>query len=156
MNQRTNWWHKWEVEIGRDSIPPAIMAGLFIICALLLGQNIWHFVQGNLHGPERLHIDFWSIWSKVFLVIASIYLFVFAFRFPKMSVKIASALLGTELAANVLLSCVYVSPTAGHIANILGSVVRQIALIIFCFVIAEWFKMYFQRDSFSESTGGRD
>jgi hypothetical protein len=134
------------ITIESDLAMTLWMAVLFVICGLLLAQEIHHVVQGHFHGPERLQIGFWTIWNRVFEVIAAIYFFMFAFRFPKKSVKIASVLLGTDLAVYALLSCFPISLTVGHIVAISGSVVRQIALIIYCMAIAQWFKSVVRRN----------
>ena len=146
MSQKTSWWRSWEITIDSAWITTIMMAVLFIICGLLLTQEIHHVVQGHFRGPDRLQIGFWTIWNKVFEVIAAIYFFMFAFRFPKKSVKIASVLLGTDLAVYALLSCFPISLTVGHIVAISGSVVRQIALTIYCMAIAQWFKSVVRRN----------
>jgi hypothetical protein len=146
MSQKTSWWRSWEITIDRDWITTIMMAVLFIICGLLLAQEIRHVAQGYFHGPERLRISFWSIWNKVFEVIAAIYFFMFAFSVPKKSVKTASILMGTDLAVYALLSCFPISLALGHIVAISGSAARQIALIIYCVEIARWLVSVFHRN----------
>jgi hypothetical protein len=145
MNQKTNWWRRWEITIDSDWITTIMMAVLFIICGLLLAQEIRHVAQGHFRGPERLRITFWSIWNKVFEAIAAIYFFMFAFKVPKKSVKTASILMGTDLAVYALLSCFHISLALSHIVAISGSAVRQIALIIYCVEIARWLMSVFHR-----------
>ena len=116
------------------------MAALFVICGLLLAQEIHQVVLGHFFRPMRLRMSYWSIFPKVLEAIVAIYFFMFAFRFPKKSVKIASALMGVNFSAYVLLSFFPISATLGHTVALIGSAVRQIALIIFCVAIVEWFK----------------
>ena len=59
--------------------------------------------------------------------------------------------MGTDFAVYVLLSCFPISSAAGHIVGISGSVVRQIALIIYCMAIAQWFKSVVGWNSPSDS-----
>lgn len=146
MNQKTNCWRRWEITIDSDWITTIMMAILFIICGLLLAQEICHVAQGHFHEPERLRISFWSIWNKVFEVIAAVYFFMFAFRVPRKPVKTASILMGTDLAVYALLSCFPISLALGHVVAISGSAVRQIALIIYCVEIARKLMSVFHRN----------
>jgi hypothetical protein len=156
MSQETSWWRSWEITIDNDWITAGVMAVLFVSCGLLLAQEIHYVAQGNFPGPERLRIDYWSIFHKFFEVIVAIYFFMFAFMSPKRSVKIASALMGTNFAVFVLLSCFPISPTVGRVVAMSGSVVRQIALIIFCMAIAQWFKSVVHWSSPPEPRGGEN
>ncbi|MGB9237090.1 MAG: hypothetical protein WCC04_22000 [Terriglobales bacterium] len=122
------------------------MAALSVICGLLLAQEIHQVVLGHFIGPTRLRMNYWSIFPKVFEAIVAIYFFMFAFRIPKKSVKIASVLMGTNFAVYALLSCFPISLTVGHIVAISGSVVRQIALVIYCMAIVQWFKSVGRRN----------
>jgi hypothetical protein len=123
------------------------LAALFVICGLLLAQEIRRCVQGHFFGPTHIHMSFSSIFPKVFEVICAVYFFMFAFSIPKKSVKIASTLMGADLAVFALLSCFPVTPTAGQIIGMIGSAVRQIALTIFCVAIVQWFKSSVRRSS---------
>jgi len=140
MNDKTSWWRSWEITIDSDWITTIMMTILFIICALSLAREIRRVALGHFYGPARLRISFWSIWNKIFGVIGAIYFFIFAFTFPKKSAKVASVLMGTDLAVYALLSCFPISLTVSHIVAVIGSAVRQIALVIYCMAIIEWFK----------------
>ncbi|HUM05035.1 MAG TPA: hypothetical protein VLT90_06220 [Terriglobales bacterium] len=153
MSEKTSWWRSWEITIDSNWITTGLMAVLLVVCVLLLAQEIHRVALGHFFGPVRPRISFWSIWNKVFQVIAAIYFFLFAFKFPKKSVRIASVLMGTDLAVHALLSFVSLSLTVGQIVAVSGSFVRQIALIIYCVAIAQWFKSVVSRSSPSESWG---
>jgi hypothetical protein len=156
MNQKAASKPVWEITIDSDWITTGVMAVLFVSCGLLLAQEIHYVAQGYFPGPERLRIDYWSIFHKFFEVIVAIYFFVFAFRSPKRPVKIASALMGTTFAVFVLLSCFPISPSVGRIVAMSVSVVRQISLIIFCMAIAVWFKSVVHWSSPPEPRGGEN
>jgi hypothetical protein len=130
------------------------MAALFFICGLLLAQEIHQAVLGHFFGPTRLRMNYWSIFPKVFEAIVAIYFFMFAFRIPKRSVKIASILMGTNFAVYALLSCFPISSTVGHIVAISGSVLRQIALVIYCMAIVQWLKSVIRRNPQPNFGGG--
>ena len=130
------------------------MAVLFVICVLLLAKEIYRVVHGHFFGPTHLTMNYWSIFYKVVEAITAIYFIMFAFSFPKKSVKIAFALMGADFSVFVSLSFFSVSAAVGQIVAIIGSAVRQIALIIFCMAIAQWFRSVFLRGSPSALRGG--
>jgi hypothetical protein len=142
----------WGITIETNREMTLWMAVLFVVCGLLLGQEIHYAIQDHFVGPEPLRMSYWSIFHRVFEAIVAIYFFMFAFRFPKKSVKIASALMGANFAVFVLLSCFPISSTVGHGVAVIGSAVRQIALLTFCLAIAQWFKSSIRRRS-PESLG---
>jgi len=137
---------------GREGI--LWMAALFVLCGLLLAQAIHHVVQGKLSGPTQVHMNYWSISDKVFEAIAATYCFIFAFRIPKKSVKIAFALMGTDLGVFALLSFFPISATVGHIVAVAGSAARQTALVIFCVAIAQWFKSAVRKSFLNDPQDG--
>ena len=130
------------------------VAVLLVASGLLLVREIDHFIWGHFSEPVRLHRSFWNIWNKVFEAIAAIYCFMFAFKFPKKSVKIASVLMGINLAGFVLLSCFPISSSVRHIAAVSGSAVRQVALAIFCVALSQWLKSIVSWGRQSELAGG--
>ncbi len=130
----------WEITVESEWISTLGMSLLFLICGLLLVREIRHFIWSDLSVPVHLHKGFWNIWDKVFEAIAALYCFMFAARFPKKSVKAACALMGICLAGSVLLSCFRLSSNTQHIAATGRSILSQIALAIFCLVIADWFR----------------
>ncbi len=129
-------------------------AALFILFGLLLVREIDHFIWGRLSGPVHIHTSFWSIWNKVCEAMAAICCFIFAFELPNKPLKIATLLVGIDLSSFVLLSCLHTSPGVLHIAAVSGSVVRQVALAIFCVTLAQWFRSVIRRGRRSEVPGG--
>lgn len=148
--------HAWKITVESDWATTVGAAALLIVCGLLLAREIDHFIWGHLRRPVPIYRGFWSIWSKVFEAIAAIYGFIFAFTFTNNSVKIACLLMGIELSSFVLLSCFHTPPAALHIAAVGGSVVRQIALAIFCVALAQWLRSVIRRDRQSELSGGEN
>lgn len=130
----------WEITVGSDWFTTSGAAVLFVVSGLLLVREVDHFIWGRFSGPVRLHPSFWSIWNKVFEAIAALCCFMFAFTIPKKSVKIASVLMGIDLAGFALLSCFYISPSVRNIAAVSGSALRQVALAIFCVILAQWLR----------------
>jgi hypothetical protein len=143
-----------EITVGSSWFTAVGAAALLIVSGLLLVREIDHFVWGHLSGPVHIRTSFWSIWNKVFEAIAAIYCFMFAFKFPNNSVKIASLLVGIDLSSFVLLSCLHTSPGVLHIAAVRGSAVRQVALAIFCVALAQWLRSVVRRGRQSELPGG--
>ena len=137
---------------GRETL--LWMAALFVLCVLLLAQSVYQVFRGHFPGPTHVRMNYWSISDKVFQAIVAIYCLIFAFSIPKKAAKIAFALIGADFSVFVLLSFSTISATAGHIVAIVGSALRQIAYIIFCVSIAEWFKSVALQDSRSETLGG--
>ena len=127
------------------------MAALFVLCGLLLAQSIHQVFRGHFPGPTHVRMNYWSISDKVFQAIVAIYCFIFAFSIPKKSVKIAFALMGADFSVFVLLSFFPISETVGPIVAMIGSAVRQIAYIIFCAAIAQWFKSAIRTPSMSDT-----
>ena len=123
------------------------MAVLFVLCGLLLAQEIHRVFQGHFFGPSHVRMNYWSISGKAVQAIAAIYFLMFAFRISRKSVKSASALMGVDFSVMVLLSLFSVPAPVGHAIAIIGSAMRQIALLIFCMAIAQWFKSSVQRSS---------
>ena len=147
--------HTWTITVESDWATTVGAAVLLIVCGLLLAREIDHFIWGHLRRPVPIYGGFWSIWNKVFEAIAAIYGFIFAFTFPNNSVKVVCLLLGIDLFSSVLLSCFHAPPAALHIAAVGGSVVRQIALAIFCVALAQWLRSVIRRDQ-SEPSGGEN
>jgi hypothetical protein len=127
---------------------------LLVVCSLLLIKEIRHFIWGHLSMPASSHRGFWSAWDKVFEVIAALYCLIFAFEFPKKSAKLAGALMGIYLAGSLLLSWVQLSLSEQHFATVSRSVLLQIALIMSCVAIVDWFRSVVRRSSPSDAEGG--
>jgi len=144
----------WEITVDSDWFTTLGAAALFVVSGLLLVREIGHFTWGRFSFPVALHRSFWSIWNKVFEAIAAILCFMFAFEFPRKSVKIASVLMGINLAGFVLLSCFRISPSVRHIAAVSGSALRQIALTTLCVALAQWLRSVIRWGRPSELPGG--
>lgn len=129
-----------EITVDSDLYTTLLLGVLFILCALFLLQDIHQFFWGRAIGPKQVQYNFWSIWNRVFEAIAACYCFIFAFKYPKKSVRIACLLLGSRLAGFLLLSLVRVPTTVFHVATVSGAVISQVALLILCVAIAQWFK----------------
>jgi hypothetical protein len=147
VESETRHGHVLGITIGSDREMTLWMAVLFVICGLLLAEEIHRVFQGNFFGPTHVRMNYWSISTKAFETIVAIYFFMFAFRIPKKSVKFASALMGADFSVFVLLSLFSVPATVGHTVAIIGSAARQIALLIFCVAIAQWLKSAVRRSS---------
>ncbi len=131
------------------------MALLLVICGLLLRSEVNKFVWGYFIGPKPFHRSFFSVFNKAFEVVVTLYFIMFAFRVPKRSAKIGSVLMGAALASGVLFSFIHLTTRAYHIAAVSGSAMRQIALVLFCVAIAEWFRSVAHWTSKSDSAGGQ-
>ncbi len=146
--------HLWEITVESDWFTTVGAAVLLIVSGLLLVREIDHFIWDHLSEPVHIHRIFWSIWNKAFEAIAAIYCFMFAFKFPNNSVKIACLLMGIDLSSFVLLSCFHTSPGLLHIAAVSGSAVRQVALAFFCVALAQWLRSVVRGGRQSELPGG--
>jgi len=146
--------HIWEITVESDWFTTVGAAVLLIVSGLLLVREIDHFIWGHLSGPVHIPRSLWSIWNKVFEAIAAVCCLMFAFKFPNNSVRIASLLMGIDLASFVLLSCFHMSPGVLHTAAVSGSAMRQVALAIFCVALAQWLRTVVRWGRQSELPGG--
>jgi len=144
----------WEFSVDSDWITTLGMLLLFFICGWLLLREIRDFIWGHLTVRAHFHKGFWSIWNKVFEVIAAVCWFMFALRFPKKSAKLGCTLMGIYLFGWVLLSCLQLSSSVQRIAATSASILWQIALGVLCVAIADWFRSVVQRGRPSDVRGG--
>jgi hypothetical protein len=143
-----------EITVASDWITTVGMIVLLVFCVWLLVRDIEKFFWGHLAGPAHIQRSFWSIWNKVFETIAAIYFFLFAFGFTQRAAKIACVLMGTWMAAFVLLSFFNLSLSVRHVVAVTGSIIHQIALAIFCVAIIQWLKRVVRWSSPPEPQGG--
>jgi len=146
--------HGRELTVDSDWITTFGAVALFIICLMFLAADARNLIWGHLRGPVLIHKSFWSIWNKSFETIASIYLFILAFNIPQKALKVACALMGVRLASFVLLSLFNISAGVRSYAAVIGTIISQIALIIFCVAIAQWIKRVVRWSAPSQPQGG--
>jgi len=139
MNQKTSWWHSWEITIDSNWIMTIGMALLFAIIASLLGWSIrdllfdkvdYRVLQGGRNG--------WL--DTVAYVLGAAYSFVFAYSFPGKHLKVAFLLLGTEYTVRFVIEYLHVAAGMHHSAAVAGSIARQVAYAIILVAIIQWFK----------------
>ena len=143
-----------EITFDSDWLTTIGLGLLFVVLCLLLVKDIQDFIWRHFTGPTHVQLNYWSISNNIFQGIAGIYGFIFAFTFPQKLAKIACVLMGAKLAGFALLSCINISSSVRHVAAVCGSIVSQIALVIFLVVIAQWFKSVIRWDTPSELQGG--
>lgn len=131
---------KFGLTVDSDWRTTVFMAALFLICSFLLAWEIYDAMRGHITAESPLHRNYFSVFDKSYEVIAAIICFVFASGAPKRSVKIASVLMGVNFAGGALLSCFHLSQPVKHMSALGGTILRQVALVIFCVAIAEWFR----------------
>lgn len=142
------------IVVDSDWITTFGAIALLIVCVLLFARDARNLIWGHLRGPAPLHKSFWSIWNLAFETIAAIYLFMFAFKLTQKAARIACGLMGVRLGGFVLLSCFDISHSARRVAAVSGSIVSQVALVIFCVAIAQWLKSVVRRDAPPQPRGG--
>lgn len=144
-----------EITIDSDRTTTILLALLFMLCTLLLAREVRNTIYGHLTLPRPLHRNVFGIFTAFSEGMASIYLFLFGFNFPRKSVKLACVLMGADLVCSVALSWLHVSPAIRHTMSVAGSGVRQVALVVFLFTIADWFRTKVRRIS-SLQTGAEE
>lgn len=144
-----------EIVVDSDWGTTLEVATLFIICALLLMSEIRKFIWGHFAIPKPFHPSFFAIFNEVFEIVVVVYLFMFAFKAQTIALKFAFVLIGIPFVSARMLSFIHSSPPTYHAVAISNSVMRQIALTIFCVAIAEWFRSVVRWDQPSDSQRGQ-
>jgi hypothetical protein len=147
-------WRDREIVVQSDWMTTAGVIALFVFCVWQVSMDIDKFAWGHFTGPVHLQRNFWSIWNKVFEIIAAIYALIFAFKFTSKLLKVACVLMAAKLTGLVLLSCFSISDGVRHASAVSGSVVSQLAFVIVCVEIVLWLRSVVQRDPPAEPPGG--
>jgi cytochrome c oxidase assembly factor CtaG len=132
-----------DIVINSNWIDTILMALAFAVSLLILGQNIRDFMFGRMDHPV----------SFFYFLVDAIYGFVFAYWFRGKYVAVAFLLLGTQYTIRLALAYFHVAATLQHSAALVGSVAKQVSLIIILVAIADWFRNVVRRDSQSDSGG---
>jgi hypothetical protein len=157
---RTRSKRLWEVTVESDWITTVSMAALFLICVLLLASEIHAVVRDHIIPVALARGTFSDIFTKAFEVIAAIYCFIAGLRHPTnsirfgKSVKFAFVLVGIHFGSTALLGLFHTSLVVRHAAAVIGTIMMQIALAIFCVAIASWFRSIVHWHVDSEHRGG--
>lgn len=133
MSRLSEWWRSWEITIGSDWATILLMSFLFAFCAFLFAWAVRDLLFDNVdHGvPRRL--------DAIGYVIVALYGFLLANSFPAKSLKVAFLLTGANH-ARLAIGYFYAPAIYQHSVAVTGSIAKQIALAIFLFAIAQWFK----------------
>lgn len=91
-----------------------------------------NFGVRSLYGPNRF--------SSVLNVGAALYLIVLAFVSRPWFLRVGFGLVAIAFAGHLFLDYFHAPPSLQYQAAILGSVVRQIAYVIFLVAVVQWFK----------------
>lgn len=146
MPQKSSWWHSWEITINSNWATTLLMAFLFAFCAFLLAWAIRDLLFDTVdHGTPR-SLD------AIGYAIVALYGFLFTFSFPAKGVKVAFFLTGINY-ARLAIGYFYPPLIHQHSIAIIGSIVKQVALAIFLFAIAQWFRLVIRRPSAVDPRG---
>jgi hypothetical protein len=127
---------------------------VFVACCVLLLSEVEHFLGGRFAVPHRPHYDFFSIFTKVYEVIAGVLCFTVALNYANKPVKTGLVLMGVNLTGAALLSYLPLSSAAFRLAVTSRSIMSQIALTIFILAIAQWLRSVVKRVSSAGPRGG--
>jgi hypothetical protein len=150
----------WAVTIDTDWVTALLMAALLIICGRLLARDIHGLFQGQVAHWVPLHRTFIDIFTGIFEVVAAVYCFLAALRHPANSVKFGRAvrfafvLVGIRLTALAIFGFFHTSLGVRHTTAIVGTIIMQVSLIIFCVAIADWFRSVVHWTIGSAPSGG--
>ncbi len=146
MREETQSGRRWEITIDSDWVTILLMVFLFAFCAFLLAWAIRDLLLDNVdHGaPRRL--------DAIGYVIVALYGFLFTYSFPAKIVKVAFFLMGANY-TRLAIGYFYAPSIHQHSVAVIGSITQQIALAIFLFAIAQWFKLVLRRSSAVDPPG---
>lgn len=128
------------IAFDSDWITTAGMLLLLVACLFWFVADVRRLIWDHLTGPAQIHPSFWSIWNLTFDAIAAILLLIFATKLTQTFARVGCVLMGTRLAIFALLSCLNISAAERRVAAVSGSIIGQIALLIFCAAIVQWLK----------------
>jgi hypothetical protein len=125
-----------EITIDSDWITTVGMALLLVFCGFQLIREGRHLVFDSLSGEVLLThvIDKF----RIAIIVVCYFLGVFL-PWPR-SVKLGGLLMGTDIVVRIALHYFDASTSLQHSAAVAGSIARQVALALFIFAIAQWFK----------------
>ena len=150
----------WAVTIDSDWITAFLMAALLIICGLLLARDIHELFRGRVAHWVPLRRTFFDVFTGVFEVVAAVYCFLAGLRHPANSIKFGKAvrfafvLVGIRLAGAAIFGFLHTFPNVRHITAIISAIAMQIALVIFCVAVANWFRSIVHWNLDSTPPGG--
>jgi len=130
-----------EITIDSDWITTIVMALLLVFCVWRLILEGRHLVFDGLAGEILLTQVIDKI--RTSLLVVCYFLGVFL-PWPR-SVKLGGLLLGTDIVVRVALRYFGVSISAQHSVAVAGAIAREVALALFIFAIAQWFKSVVRR-----------
>lgn len=127
---------KREITIDSNWIETIVMAVILVFCGWQLIREAQHLLSDRLKGTVLLtqFIDK----ARTGLLVCCYFLGVFL-PWPR-SVKLGGLLLGTDMVVRIALHYFDASTPVWHSAAVAGSIARQVALVLFIFAIAQWFK----------------
>lgn len=151
----------WELTIESDWLTTLCMGFVLAICASLLARDIHETVRGQFAGPGTLHKTFNGILLRIGEVIAAVYCFMAGLgrvgdsKTIGKAVRFAFVLMGIYFTTGAALGIFHATVPARHAAAVARAIVEQVALVIFCVAIAEWFRSVFHWRKNSELNGDR-
>src|SRR5260370_34513934 len=125
-----------EITIDSDWITAFVMAVLLAFCGWQLIQESRHLVFDSLAGTILLTQFIDKV--RTAAIVVCYFLGVFS-PWPR-SVKLGGLLMGTEIVVRIALHYFDASASVQHSAAVAVSLARQVALAMFIFPIAQWFK----------------
>ena len=137
MDQKSGWWHSWEITIDSDWITAVLMAVFLLACGTLLISEITHFAWGSVVERSLVSRD---LFRNVINAMTSLCFFMAVFTALPKLFKISSLLMGVDFAGRLVLGYFHVSNHLQHFTAIAGSALRQIALTLALVAILQWFK----------------
>jgi hypothetical protein len=127
---------KREITIDSDWITTFVMALLLAFCGWQLIRESRHLVFDRLAGTILLTQFIDKV--RTAAIVVCYFLGVFL-PWPR-SVRLGGLLMGTEIVVRIALHYFDASASVQHSAAVAGSLARQVALALFIFAIAQWFK----------------
>ncbi len=150
----------WAVTIDSDWITAFLMAALLAICGMLLARDVHDMFRGRTAHWVPLRRTLFDIYTGVFEIVAALYCFLAGLRHPANSAKFGKAvrfafvLLGVKLTGAAIFGFFHTSLDVRHTTAIIGTIIMQVALVVFCVAIADWFRSVVHWNVGSAPPGG--
>lgn len=144
---------KTEITVDSDWVTTFGAILVAILGCLSLVREIYRFMWGHLVAPAPIQKGFFGIFQLVSTAIVSIYLITSAAGITKRSLRIASILIGIDLAVQTVLSLFAIPPTIRRIVVISKSLMFQMGLIFLLFAIVRWLGSVIRRTPVIEGPG---
>jgi hypothetical protein len=136
VSEKAQTHRRGDILIDSDWITTILMALGFVVCALILAQNIRNFLFDRLDHPV----------SPFYFSIDAVYSFFLAYFFRGKYVSGAFLLLGAQYTVRLALTFFHFAAAPQHTAALVGSIAKQISFLIILVAIAQWFKTVVRRD----------